>query len=501
MDLKFWGKFGSKKQDALEQRVASNTVVEEQDGAVTIEGGFGYYGQAFNGWNGEPAKTDIDQIKKYRNLLLIPEVDYAVDDIANEAISSDSDDVSVSLILDDVEVSDKIKEKMFEEFDNVLALMNFNSRGYDYFKDFYVDGRIAFHKIIDSKSPKKGLIGIKQFDAITLTKVREVTRDHEGIVSGFREFYVYDETNQPTTSRRYRYNGKRLEIPKESVTFVISGDTDPSSGMIMGPLHKSVKWANNLSMLEDATVVYRYSRAPEKRVFYIDTGNLPPSKAESFVAKIMNRYKNKIVYDPQSGGVKDQKNLLTMYEDFWLPRSSSGKGTEVSTLQGGQHLGEIDDILYFRKKLYQSLNIPASRTENEGMISFGKISEITRDELKFSKFVSRMRRRFSETFGDILGTQLILKNIFTEEEWLNIKDDVRYRFTQDAYITQQKEFELLQAKVDVARDVEAHVGKYFSHDWVQKNVFVMSEDEIKDERKKILAEKDDEIFGAQEEEL
>jgi len=491
----FWNGFGSKKEDRKQQTIAANTVVEEQDGAIVVEGGFGYYGQAFVGWDGSPTKTEADQISKYRNLLLIPEVDYAVDDITNEAISTDTTDVSVEVILDDVEVSDKIKKRIVEEFETVLSLMKFSVRGYEYFKDFYVDGRVAFHKIIDSSKPKQGLIAVKQFEAICLTKVREVNRDGDGIIKDFREYFVYDETLLPFHSRRSRFNGKKVEIPKDSVTFVISGDVDVRTGMVIGPLHKAVKWANNLTMLEDATVVYRYSRAPEKRMFYIDTGNLPPTKAEAFVTKIMNKFKNKIVYDPMTGGVKDQKNLLSMYEDFWLPRSATGRGTEVTTLQGGQNLGEIDDILYFRKKLYQALNIPTSRVEQDGVIQFGKLAEITRDELKFSKFVGRLRKRFSEVFTDILGTQLILKGVLTEDEWLNINGDVRYDFVQDAYIARQKENELLQSKVDIMRDLESYIGKFISYKWTAKNVWRMSDEEIEEMKKEIIEERSDEVYG------
>lgn len=501
MKFDFWNNLTSQKTHEAERTVSANTVVEEQDGALVLEGGFSHYGHAFSGFGVEPAKDEAEQIKRYRSLQLIPEVDYAIDDIVNEAISTDTEEKSIEIRLDDVDVSENIKEKIRNEFDVILKLMKFNTRGYEYFRSFYVDGRIGFHKIVDSKKPRQGLIGIRQFDAVALRKIREVERDSDGVVTNFKEYFVYDETYlTPSANRRLRYYGKKLTLPKESVTYVTSGEFDPVTGFVISPLHKAIKWANNLMMLEDATVVYRYSRAPEKRIFYIDTGNLPPTKAEAFVARIMNRYRNKIIYDPTNGGVKDQKNLLTMYEDFWLPRSATGKGTEVTTLEGGQNLGELDDVLYFRKKLYQALGIPMSRVEQDGVVHFGKLAEITRDELKFTKSVERRRKKFAEVFTDLLGTQLVLKNIFTEQEWLNISDNVRYDFVQDAYIAQQKKFELLQSKVEVLRDMENIIGKYVSHEWVQKNVLHMSDDDIKEQRKKILEEKKDEVFGRSEDE-
>lgn len=500
MNFDFWNKLNFKKQEEEEKKITSETVVEEPDGAVIIEGGYGSYGTAFSNWGMQASKDDAEQIRKYRNLLLIPEVDYAVDDICNEAISTDTTQKTVKLILDDVDVSDKLKEKLNEEFDYILKLMRFDTRGYEYFKDYYVDGRIAFHKIIDSKRPKQGLLGVRQFDSVALKKYREVKRDADGHVKDYNEGYIYDESLITQTQKQLRYNGQAISLPANSVAFVHTGEFDSTTGLIMGPLHYAIKYANNLSMMEDSTVVYRYSRAPEKRVFYVDTGNLPPAKAEAHVARIMNRYKNKVVYDPVSGGVKDQKNLLMMYEDFWLPRSASGKTTQVDTLEGAKNMNEIDDILYHRRKLYQALHIPLSRIENEGVIQFGKIAEITRDELKFNKFVGRHKKKFSEIFNELLGTHVILKNVLSEQEWLNIKEDIRYDFVEDAYLTQQKGFELLQSKVEVMRDLNDYVGKHISNDWVLKNVWNMSEDEIKEQREKILEEKKDEIYGSSNEE-
>jgi hypothetical protein len=488
MNLRFWEKVGSKKHDTDQHNIESNTVIDDPDGSVIVEGGFSAYGIAYNGWTPEIPKDEIDLIRKYRDLTLIPEVDYAVDDISNEAISTDGTETSVNLILDDTELSENIKKKIVEEFENILRIMRFKKNGYSFFRDFYVDGRIGFHKIVDSKNPRKGIIGIRQFDSLALKKFRMVERDADGIVVKFRDAYVYDESALVASSKKLQYRGKKFELPKESVAFVHYGEFDPMTNAMIGPLHWSIKWANNLSMMEDATVVYRYSRASEKRVFYIDTGNLPPAKAEAFVAKIMGRYKNKIVYDPVNGSVKDQKNLLSMYEDFWLPRSASGKGTEVTTLQSGQNLGEMDDVLYFRKKLYQSLKIPISRIENDGMIQFGKLAEITRDELKFSKHVNRLRNLFSEIFTDILGTQVTLKKILTEDEWLNIIEDIRYDFIQDSHIAQQKDYELIQAKSEITRDLDPYIGVYFSHEWVQKTIWRQTDEEIAEEKKKIKLE-------------
>jgi len=494
MDLKFWQKFSDKTKDKL-QTIAANTVIEEQDNAVVIESGFSYYGQAFSGWGGDVARNDADLIKRYRALVTIPEVQYAVDDITSEAISSDTTEKTVELCLDAVDISDKLKQKITDEFNIVLKLMHFNTKGYDYFSNFIVDGRIGFHKIINPKNIKQGLISIKQFDSVALRKIRNVEREQDGTVKHYTESYVYDETLLTKTARRLRYQGKLIQLPVESVVYTHFDKFDPETGMLVGPLHNAMKHANNLSMLEDATVVYRYSRAPEKRVFYIDTGNLPPSKAESFVSRVMNRYKSKVIYDPVNGGIKDQKNLLTMYEDFWLPRSASGRGTEVTTLPGGTAMSDMDEVNYFRRKVYQALNIPLSRLESESTISFGRMAEITRDELKFSKYVDRMRRRFSEVFIDLLGTQLKLKNIVSESEWEEINNDIRFDYVQDSYVARKKEFESLLTRAEVMRDMEPLIGKYFSHEWIQKNIWFMSDDDIKQERHRIMKEKKDPLYS------
>ena len=412
------------------------TVSSPDDGTTTISAG-GHFGQYMD--MEVTAKNDIDLIKRYREIAQHPECDMAIEDIINEVIVSDERDASVSVSLDKLMISDNIKMKVRDEFDEVLRLLNFDEKGHDIFRRWYVDGRIYFHKVIDPKSPRKGLTEIRYIDPRKIKKVREVTkkRDTQGkgveMIEATAEWFVYNEKGISAAN-----TNSGLKISPDSITYVTSGVIDQTKNMVMGHLHKAIKPTNQLRMIEDAVVIYRIVRAPERRIFYVDVGNLPKVKAESYLRDVMARYRNKLVYDASTGEVRDDRKHMSMLEDFWLPRREGAKGTEVQTLSGGQNLGEISDVEYFQKKLYQSLNVPMSRLDSQNGFNMGRAAEITRDELKFTKFVQRLRKRFTSVFNDILKTQLVLKGIITIEDWVNIKEHIQYSFLKDGYFAELK---------------------------------------------------------------
>ena len=454
------------------------TVASPDDGTTTISAG-GYFGQYFD--MEVTAKNDIDLIKRYREIAQHPECDMAIEDIINETIVSDERDASVSVSLDKLAVSDAIKGKMRDEFDEVLRLLNFDEKGHDIFRRWYVDGRIYFHKVIDPKSPRKGLTEIRYIDPRKIKKVREVAkkRDNKGkgveVMETTAEWFVYNEKGiSPGNSNA------GLKIAADSITYVTSGVIDQTKNMVMGHLHKAIKPTNQLRMIEDAVVIYRIVRAPERRIFYVDVGNLPKVKAESYLRDVMARYRNKLVYDASTGEIRDDRKHMSMLEDFWLPRREGAKGTEVSTLAGGQNLGEISDVQYFQKKLYKALNVPISRMESESGFNLGKAAEITRDEVKFTKFVQRLRKRFTSVFNDILKTQLVLKGIIVIEDWAKIKEHIQYSFLKDGYFAELKHAELLRERVALANEISPYVGKYYSIEYVRKNVLRQSDEDIID---------------------
>merc|ERR1711965_356487 len=427
------------------------------------------------------AKNDIDLIKRYREIAQHPECDMAIEDIINETIVSDERDASVSVSLDKLGVSDAIKGKVRDEFDEVLRLLNFDEKGHDIFRRWYVDGRIYFHKVIDPKSPRKGLTEIRYIDPRKIKKVREVSkkRDNKGkgveVMETTAEWFVYNEKGISSAN-----SNAGLKIAADSITYVTSGVIDQTKNMVMGHLHKAIKPTNQLRMIEDALVIYRISRAPERRIFYIDVGNLPKVKAEQYLREVMNRYRNKMVYDARTGEIRDDRNHMSMLEDFWLPRREGGRGTEITTLPGGSNLGEIDDITYFQRKLYRSLNVPISRLEAEQNFSLGRSTEITRDELKFTKFVQRIRKKFTPLLTDMLKTQLVLKGVMTIDEFHNIKELIQFDFLQDGHFTELKEAELMENKLQTLQSIESYVGTFFSKKWVQNNVLRLTDTEIED---------------------
>ena len=452
------------------------TVPSPDDGTTTISAG-GYFGQYLD--MEVTAKNDVDLIKRYREVAQHPECDMAIEDIINEVIVSDDRDQSVTISLDKLAVSESIKGKIRNEFDEVMSLLNFDEKGHDIFKRFYVDGRIYFHKVIDPNSPRKGLTELRYIDPRKIKKVREVTkkRDSKGkgveIIEKTAEWFVYNEKGISSAN-----SNAGVKISADSISYITSGVIDQTKNMVMGHLHKAIKPVNQLRMIEDAVVIYRIVRAPERRIFYVDVGNLPKVKAESYLRDVMARYRNKLVYDAATGEIRDDRKHMSMLEDFWLPRREGAKGTEVQTLAGGQNLGEISDVQYFQKKLYKSLNVPISRMESENGFNLGRAAEITRDELKFTKFVQRLRKRFTQLFHDVLKTQLVLKGIITIEDWSNLKEHIQYDYLKDGYFSELKTAEILRERLNLANEVSPYIGKYFSVEYIRKNVLRQSDEDI-----------------------
>jgi hypothetical protein len=467
----------------------------KDDGAVVVaEGGvFGTYLDLEGS-----ARTESDLVAKYREMSLQPEVESAIDDIVNEFVSYDSDYKLVDINLDDLEFGNKVKDKIREEFKNIVQLLDFNNSGYEIVRRWYIDGRLYYHAIIDVQNPREGIQEIRYIDPRKIRKIREikrVRRNSQASTAGQQvhttetkqEYYMYSErgfsggtrAGVSTTSYQPAAAGSTgIRIATDSIIHVTSGLMDASNQMVLSYLHKAIKPLNQLRTLEDATVIYRISRAPERRIFYIDVGNLPKIKAEQYLRDMMVRHKNRLVYDATTGDIRDDRKFMTMLEDFWLPRREGGKGTEITTLPGGQNLGEIDDVLYFQKKMYKSLGVPVSRLESEGGFNLGRAAEITRDELKFGKFIDRMRMRFSNLFKEALKKQLILKGVISEEESNEIFSNIRFDFMRDGYFTELKEAEILTNRLALAQSMEQYVGKYYSHQYMRTKVLHQSEEEM-----------------------
>ncbi len=422
------------------------------------------------------SRTEDDLIRRYRDIAIQPECDSAIEDIVSEAIASDERDMCVSISLDNLNYSQNIKNRIRQEFENVLRLLDFDTKAHDIFRRWYVDGRLFYHKVIDPKNPQKGLQQVRYVDPRKIKKVREVQKGRKGnveVVQNAKSYYLYNPSGSHLNN-----TSTGMRLTEDSVTYCPSGLIDMHKGTVLSYLNKAIKPVNQLRMIEDAVVIYRISRAPERRIFYIDVGNLPKIKAEQYLRDVMNRYRNKLVYDASTGEIRDDRNQMSMLEDFWLPRREGGRGTEITTLPGGQNLGEIDDITYFQRKLYRSLNVPISRLEAESQFSLGRSTEITRDELKFTKFVARLRKKFSVLFTDMLRTQLVLKGVIADEEWKNMKEHIQYDFLQDNNFTELKNAELMRERLEMLGQVESYVGTYFSKEWVKKNVLKFTDEEI-----------------------
>ena len=461
------------------------TLPASDDGTVEIAGG-GFFGQVLDTDGRE--RTEQDLVRRYRDIAQQPECDSAIEDIVNEGIVSNEMDQAVSIVLDRLPYPSKIKKKITEEFDEVLRLLDFDVKGHDIFRRWYVDGRMFYHKVIDKKSPRKGIQELRYIDPSKIKKVREVkkqAKDNSSVelIKKVEDYYLYNDKGLASHG-----TSQGIKIAPDSISYCPSGVIDQNKGHVLSYLHKAIKPVNQLRMIEDALVIYRISRAPERRIFYIDVGNLPKMKAEQYLKDVMNRYRNKLVYNASTGEIRDDRNHMSMLEDFWLPRREGGRGTEITTLPGGSNLGEIDDIVYFQRKLYRSLNVPISRMEAEQGFSIGRSTEITRDELKFTKFVQRLRKKFTALFTDILKTQLVLKGVISLEDWPKIKEHIQYDFLQDGHFAELKEAELLKDRLDVLQSVESYIGTFFSKRWAQKNVLNMTESEIDEMQKEMNKE-------------
>jgi hypothetical protein len=460
------------------------TEPSSEDGTLEVAGG-GFYGQLLDTDGRE--RTEMDLVRRYRDIAQQPECDSAIEDIINEGIVANEKDQAVAIELDRLLLPKKIKDRIREEFDSVLELLNFDTKGHDIFRRWYVDGRMYYHKVIDQKNPRKGVQELRYVDPKKIRKVKEIKKSVKPgtsveLVDKVRDYYLYNDKGLNSGTN------EGIKIAPDSITYVPSGLIDQNRGHVLSYLHKAIKPVNQLRMIEDALVIYRISRAPERRIFYIDVGNLPKVKAEQYLKDVMNRYRNKLVYDASTGEIRDDRNHMSMLEDFWLPRREGGRGTEITTLPGGSNLGEIDDIQYFKKKLFQSLNVPISRLEAEAGFSLGRSTEITRDELKFTKFVQRLRKRFTPLFTDILKTQLILKGVVTIEDWQKIHQHIQYDFLQDGHFAELKKAELLEDRINALGSIESYIGTFFSKEWVQKNVLNLNDGEIEDMQKQINKE-------------
>jgi hypothetical protein len=468
------------------------------DGAVTITQN-AYYG-TYVDLEGA-VRNELELITRYREMANHPELEMAIDDIVNEAITHDVTGKTVDINLDNLKQPETIKKKIAEEFDNILKLLNFGNLADDLFKRWYIDGRIYFHIVVDEKDPKKGIQELRYIDPRKIRKVREIKKDRDPktgaqIISSIAEYYIYNDRGTTTQMYSAQVNAG-LRIAPESILNVNSGLMDAKNTFVISYLHKAIKPLNQLRMVEDAVVIYRLSRAPERRIFYIDVGNLPKGKAEQYLRDVMIKYRNKMVYDASTGELRDDRKHMSMLEDFWLPRREGGKGTEITTLPAGQNLGELEDVKYFRQKLLQSLNVPISRLEPQqgGLIGIGKTSEVTRDEVKFTKFIIRLRNKFSQIFDNALRIQLVLKGICTSEEWDYFKEDIYYNYIKDNNFTEMRDAELLRERVNLLSVVDPYLGRYYSSSWVKKHVLQMSDEDIEKMKTEMEKESKEGIGG------
>jgi len=455
-------------------------------------------------------RTEFDLIKRYREMALHPECDSAIEDIVNEAIVSDTNDTPIEIELSNLNASDGIKKKIRQEFKYILSLLDFDKKSHEIYRNWYIDGRLYYHKVIDLKNPHEGIQELRYIDPMKMRYVRQQKKSEKdknrlsNINSDnpmdfefpqIEEYFVYSpKLTYPTGNPSSMGGSQGIKMSKDSVTYCTSGLVDRNKGSTLSYLHKAIKSLNQLRMIEDSLVIYRLSRAPERRIFYIDVGNLPKVKAEQYLRDVMMRYRNKLVYDANTGEIRDDKKFMAMLEDFWLPRREGGRGTEISTLPGGQNLGEITDIEYFKKKLYRSLNVPPSRMDGEGGFNLGRSSEILRDEVKFSKFVSRLRKRFSYMFHDMLKTQLILKNIITPKDWDIMEEHIQYDFLYDNHFAELKDAELLNERLNMVQVAEPYVGRYFSQDYLRRKILRQTDEEIIEQDKIMKKEIEDGII-------
>jgi hypothetical protein len=469
-----------KEADDAQTVQPSFSTPTNDDGALTITSA-AYYG-TYVDLDGT-AKNEVELISRYREMAMQPEIEAAVDDIVNEAICQDDDGKNIKLVMDDLQQPERIKKAIQTEFNTILRMLNYSNMAQDIFRRYYVDGRMYYHIIIDRDKPVEGIKELRYIDPRKLRKVREIKKkkdERTGVemMNVVNEYYIFND--KVTTGSSSNFGPVGVRITTDSIISVVSGLMDSRRAVVLSYLHKAIKPLNQLRMIEDATVIYRISRAPERRIFYIDVGNLPKLKAEQYLRDIMVKYKNKVVYDANTGEVRDDRKFLSMMEDYWLPRREGGKGTEISTLPGGQNLGELEDVKYFEKKLYKALNVPVSRLNPEQSgFSLGRTNEITRDELKFAKFVARMRNKFSDLFDQALRVQCVLKGICTNEEWSELREHIYYDFIKDNNFTELKEAELMKERLSLLSNVDPYTGRYFSQAWIQRHVLRLTDEEIR----------------------
>jgi DNA-dependent RNA polymerase auxiliary subunit epsilon len=477
--------FGYKISKSSEPPTEKSFVAPTDDGGTDSIKAGGYFGTYLD-LDGS-ANTEAELIKRYRDIASMADVDSAIDDIVNDSIANLDDEEPLKLNLDNVNLSAGIKKDIQEEFKQILSILEFDLRAQDYFRRWYIDGRLFFHKVIDTANPRKGLTDVRYIDPRKIKKIREIVKEKDPksnveFIKKIDEYFLYNEKGvihqKSTNVNDYSSTSNMLKITKDAICHVPSGLVDQNKNVGLSYLHKAIRPANQLRMMENALVIYRITRAPERRVFYVDVGNLPKIKAEQYLKGIMNQYRNKIVYDSNTGEVRDDKKFMSMLEDFWLPRREGGRGTQIETLPGGENLGQIQDVEFFQRKLYQALNVPISRMQQQSGLNFGRAAEINRDEWKFTKFVAKLRRRFSLIFDDLLKTQLILKGIITEDDWEKMKDDIRYEYATDAYYTESKEQQILQSRIEILNGMANYVGTLYSKEYVQKNILKLSNDEI-----------------------
>ena len=483
-------------KDPEQKKSKSFAPPEYDDGAITLAGG-GYFG-SYVDFEGT-LKTEVDLIFRYRDMSSHAEIEQAIEDIANDAIVYDDKKQAISIVLDEVDLPDSIKGKMQTEFEHILRLLNFKNKGYEIFRRWYIDGRLYYHIMLDESNGKKGIVELRPIDATKIRKVRKVNKKKNPngasteIIDNVEEFYVYNENT---------YNSNTVDgikVSTDAISYTHSGLYDASKKRVLGYLHKAIKPLNQLRMIEDAVVIYRISRAPERRIFYVDVGNLPKNKAEQYLRDIMNRYRNKLVYDNATGEIRDDKRHMSMMEDFWMPRREGGRGTEISTLDGGQNLGEMEDVEYFKKKLYRALNIPSTRLEAENGFNMGRSAEITRDELKFFKFIERIRNKFAEVFLNSLRVQCIVKGIMTQDDWNRIVQDINFDWTKDSYFTELKDSEILKERMEVLQTMDEYIGKYYSIDYIRRHILKQNDEEIKAIDSQIKQEKESGQIGDEDE--
>tara|TARA_B100000085_G_scaffold95275_1_gene86419 strand:+ start:153 stop:1772 length:1620 start_codon:yes stop_codon:yes gene_type:complete len=471
--------FSFREREKKAKSAPSPIAPTNEDGATSFIAG-GYYGQYVD-LDGN-FKTEYDMVKKYRVMAMHPEVDSAIEDIIQEAIVTDQNDSPVQIELSNLEVSDSVKNLIRTEFDYIKRLIGFDTKAHEMFRRWYIDGRLYYHKVIDLNRPQDGILELRYVDPQKIKKVRQINKSPQNTEEFMKldfgkidEYFLYNPKGLNNTSAN-----TGIRIAKDAISYVTSGIMDTNRNIVLSYLHKAIKVLNQLQMIEDSLVIYRISRAPERRIFYIDVGNLPKVKAEQYLREVMSRYRNKLVYDANTGEIRDDRKYMSMMEDFWLPRREGGRGTEITTLPGGQNLGELTDIQYFQTKLYKALNVPAGRLDSNTSFNLGRSSEILRDELKFTKFVGKLRKKFSELFHDILKTQLILKGVIAPEDWEDMKEHIQYDYLYDNHFTELKNLEMLNEKLGVIAQMEPYMGRYFSTEYVRAQILGQSETEMEE---------------------